>query len=388
MIKDKLVNLFKKNKNVFIILKALRLLQTSSLSKVDGTKKKYPKVIQLPLTYNCDSKCIMCNIWQMDHSGEATVEEFAAFMKDDLFKKVESVGMNGGEVSLIPNLTEYALEILKLPSIKHLNIISNGFRKDVLLDSVRDIYKACQSQGVSFHLAISLDGVGDTHDEVRGVKNAFRKATSTIDEIIKNQKVYCDSYDLGCTVINKNIDYLIALDTFAKEKKYNIKYRMGIENVRIESDKLVDQFSVIYNSDRQSAMEFFHYKYNEIKLNDLANKFKYFAIYYWLASPVPRRLLGCAWRDEGVTLDARGELYYCAVKSKGIGGLRETNGEEIFFKSDNLNYRKSLVNESCDDCIHDYNGELTISDLLIFYKALFLERTAMKIYKFKLGFMR
>ena len=25
----------------------------------------------------------MCNIWQMDHSGEATVEEFAKFMQDE-----------------------------------------------------------------------------------------------------------------------------------------------------------------------------------------------------------------------------------------------------------------------------------------------------------------
>jgi len=388
MLKNILIKIIKKNNKTLIALKLMKQLKGALVFKVSGGKKKYPKVIQLPLTYNCDSKCVMCNIWQMDHSGEAIVEEFSLFMKDNLFKKVESVGINGGEVSLIPNLTDYALEILKLPSIKYLNIISNGFRKDTLLNSVRDIYKACQSRGVTFHLAISLDGVEHIHDKVRGVRNAFKKTTSTIDEIIARQELYCDSYDLGCTVINQNIDHLIALDTFAKEKEYNIKYRLGIKNVRIESDKLVDQFSVLYNSDRQSAMEFFHYKYSEVKLTDLANKFKYFAIYYWLASPVPKRLLGCAWRDEGVTLDARGELYYCAVKSKRIGGLRESNGEEVFFKTDNINYRKSLVNESCDECIHDYNGELTIKDLMVFYKTLFLDRTAMKIYKFKLGFMK
>lgn len=388
VIKNKLTNVFKKNKNAFIILKAIRLLQTSSLSKIDGTKKKYPKVIQLPLTYNCDSKCVMCNIWQMDHSGEATVEEFTSFMRDDLFKKVESVGINGGEVSLIPNLTEYALEILKLPSIKHLNIISNGFRTDVLLSSVRDIYKVCQSRGVSFHLAISLDGVGAIHDEVRGVRNAFKKTSLTIDEIIKNQHLYCDSYDLGCTVINQNIDHLIALDTYAKEKNYNIKFRLGIENLRIQSDKLVEQFSVIYSSDVQSAMEFFHYKYNEAKLTDLPNKFKYYSIFFWLAFPPSRRLLGCAWRDEGVTLDARGELYYCAVKSKRLGGLREGSGEDIFFNSDNINYRRSLIKNNCDSCIHDYNGQLVVRDLLVFYKALCVDRLAMKIYKFKLGFMK
>jgi MoaA/NifB/PqqE/SkfB family radical SAM enzyme len=388
MLKNILIKTLNKTNNSLILLQLMRQLKGVLIFKVNGTKKKYPKVIQLPLTYNCDSKCVMCNIWQMDHSGEATASEFSEFMKDDLFKKVEAVGINGGEVSLIPNLTEYALEILKLPSIKSLNIISNGFRKEALLDSVSEIYKACKLKGVSFHLAISLDGVGAIHDEVRGVRNAFKKTTSTIDEIIINQHLYCDSYDLGCTVIHQNIDHLVSLDTYAKAKKYNIKFRLGIENLRIESDKLVDQFSVLYNADRQSAMEFFHYKYTETKLSDIPNKLKYFSIFFWLAFTPTRRLLGCAWKDEGVTLDSRGELYYCAVKSERLGGLREGKGEDIFFNADNINYRESLIKDNCDSCIHDYNGELVARDLLVFYKALVVDRLAMKIYKFKLGFMR
>lgn len=386
--KQKLTQLIKKNRTLFFLLTALRLLQTSSFSNIIGSEKKYPKIIQLPLTYNCDSRCVMCNIWQMDHSGEASIDEFSEFMKDNLFKNVETVGINGGEPSLIPNLTEYALAVLKLPAIKNINIISNGFRKEAFLSSVREIYSACKSKGVSFHLSISLDGVGHIHDEVRGINGAFKKTISTIDEIIKKKEIYCDSYDVGCTVINKNINNLVALDTFAKEKNYNIKYRLGIENVRIESDKLVDQFSVILNSNRQSAMEFFHYKYSETSLIDLGNKFKYFSIYYWLAAPVPRRLLGCAWRDEGVTLDARGVLYFCAVKSKGIGSLRERGGEDIFFNTDNIKYRESLVNKCCNGCIHDYNGQVTVWDLLVFYKYLFFDKAAMKIYKFKLWFMK
>ena len=116
--KQQLIQLIKKNKKLFLIAKALRFLQTSSFSKIDGSKKKYPKVIQLPITYNCNARCVMCNIWQMDHSGEATVEEFAKFMQDDIFKEVAAVGINGGEPSLVPNLYEYAEEILKLPSLK------------------------------------------------------------------------------------------------------------------------------------------------------------------------------------------------------------------------------------------------------------------------------
>jgi len=383
--KNKLVSILKKNKKLFLIAKALRFLQTSSLIKIDGSKKKYPKVIQLPITYNCNAKCVMCNIWQMDHSGEATVKEFEKFMQDDIFKEVEAVGINGGEPSLVPNLYEYADEILKLPSLKSLNIISHGFSPKPLFKQVEKIYTSCKERGINFHIAISLDGVEDIHNTVRGISGAFAKTTATIDEIIKNQYKYCDSYDVGCTIVNQNIDYLMELDTYAKSKNYNIKYRLGIENKRIESDKLRDQYSVIYSPLRQSAKEFFHYQTSQTK--DLANRFKYYSIFSWLNSSVPKRMLGCAWKDEGITLDARGELYYCAVASESIGTLRKEKGEKIFFDDKNIDYRKNIIKNSCDGCIHDYNGKAEFKDIWKFLSDIIKKRFSMKIYELKVRFL-
>lgn len=384
-VKQQLIQLIKKNEKLFLVAKALNFLRTSSFSKIDGSKKKYPKVIQLPITYNCNSKCVMCNIWQMDHSGEATVEEFSEFMQDDIFKEVEAVGINGGEPSLVPNLYEYADEILKLPSLKSLNIISHGFSPKPLFKQVEKIYASCQKKGVNFHIAISLDGVEDVHNTVRGIDYAFEKTTGTIDEIINNQAKYCDSYEIGCTIVRQNIDYLVQLDTYAKSKNYNIKYRLGIDNKRIESDKLRDQYSVIYSPLRQSAKEFFHYQMSQKK--DLANRFKYYSIFTWLNSKSPKRMLGCAWKDEGVTLDSRGELYYCAVASNSIGSLRKDRGEKIFFDDLNIEYRKSIVKNSCDGCIHDYSGQPELKNVWKFLTDTFKDRFSMKIYELKARFM-
>lgn len=384
--KQKLIQIIKKKKRLFLMIKTLRFLQTATFFKVEGSKKKYPKVIQLPITYKCNSRCVMCNIWRMDHSGETTAEEFAKFMQDDIFKEVRSVGINGGEPSLVPNLPEYVKHILSLPKIKSLNIISNGFSQRLLLRSLETIYKMCQEKGVFFHVSISLDGVGEVHDTVRGIKKAFEKTISTIDEIIENQSKYCDSYEIGCTIVKQNIDYLKELDTYAKRKNYNIKYRLGIENKRIESDKLTDQYSVIYSPLRQSAKEFIHYKMYQSK--DPVTRFKYYAIFSWLNSKEPKRMLGCLWKDEGITLDSRGELYYCAVASKSIGSLRKEKGEKIFFDDENINYRKSIIKNSCDRCIHDYNGKPEFKYVWKFLTDTFKDINAMKIYQWKLRFIK
>ena len=377
-------NILEKNQKIFNVFKGIRFIQTSLLFKISGEKKKYPKVIQLPISYNCNSKCVMCNVWQMDHSGEATVEEFAVFMKDDIFKKVVSVGINSGEPSLVPNLSEYAAEILKLPSLKSLNIISHGFSPIPLFKNLEKIYKLCKEKNVKFHLSISLDGVGAIHNMVSG-KRVFHKTISTIDEIIKNQYKYCDTYNLGCTVINKNINNLIELDTYSKKKKYNIKFRLGIDNKRIESDKLRKQYSVIYSPLKQSAKEFFHYQISESK--DLVSRFKYFAIFYWLNLETPKRLLGCIWKDEGVTLDSRGELYYCAVASESIGSLRKEKGSDIFFKKKNIEYRKSIINNNCNNCIHDYTGQPELKDSLKFILETLRNRFTMKMYELKVKYI-
>ena len=159
-------------------------------------------------------------------------------------------------------------------------------------------------------------------------------------------------------------------------------YRLGIENKRIESDRLKDSYSVIYSpSLRQSAKEFMHRKFFEA--TDLYDKFKYFSIFYWLNSDKPKRLLGCAWKDEGITMDAKGDLYYCAVASDKIGGLRESRGEEIFFYKKNIEHRKNIIKNNCDRCIHDYSGRPEFKNLIVFYKELLANKFSMKIYKYK-----
>jgi MoaA/NifB/PqqE/SkfB family radical SAM enzyme len=364
-------------------LKVLQFIRNISLLKIDGSKKKYPKVIQLPITYRCNSRCLMCNVWKMDTTDEAEILEFSEFMKDELFKKVQSVGINGGEPTLIGNIDEYAKVILTLPVIKSLNIISHGFNTSRALKAFEKIYSACREKGVNFHVSISLDGVGKIHDEVRQIPNGFSKTVSTIDELIKNQYKYCDSYDVACTVVKQNVDNLVELNEYAKIKGFNIKYRLGVSNKRIESDILLDQYSVLTDKQyKQSAKEFFHYLTSNAR--DISEKFKYFSIFYWLTEKNPTRLLGCIWKDEGVTLDSRGELYYCAVESNRLGALRNNTGQDVFFDKQNIEHRKSINKNNCDSCIHDYGGKIEIKSLIKFLKYIVSNRISMPLYRIKL----
>lgn len=376
-------NMIKKDKRIFNVLRIFKFLSTASIKKLDGSIKKYPKVIQFPITYKCNSRCVMCNIWKMDHSNEMTLEEIKNYLNDPIFKEVSSVGINGGEPSLVKELPQIAEQVLNLPKIKSLNLISNGFNKDALLVKAEKIYALCRKKSVNFHLSFSLDGYGELHDNVRGVKKAFERALKSIDYVLENKSRYCDSIDIGCTIVRQNVNDLIELDTYASRKNYPMKYRLGIENKRIGSDEIVSDYSVLYDTkSRQSAIEFIHSRF--FKAKNIVDKFKYFSLFYFLSEKNPKRLLGCMWQDEGITIDAKGNIYYCAVASKKIGSLRKQKGEVLFFDEQNIAYRKSILKDICRNCIHDYSGKAYIGDVVIFLKHYIIERIWCKIYRVKL----
>ncbi len=279
------------------------------------------------------------------------------------------------------NLIDYVDAILELPSLKSLNIISNGFNTDKLLKDLEAIYSKCKAKEIHFSVSISLDGVGIIHDKVRGILGAFKKTITTIDKIKENQGKYCDSFEIACTITKHNIDYLMELDAFCKLKGYKVKYRLGVDIERIDSNKNLSEYSILMdNKLMQTAKEFFHYKMTEAE--DLYEKFRYFSLFYYLNSDKPKRLLGCMWKDEGITLDSEGNIYYCAVRSKSIGNLRFHKGKEIFFN--NIEYRNAIVENYCNNCIHDYSGKPELSNVLEFLKFLYKERFATKLYELKL----
>lgn len=374
---------FKRKIKLLKIVRVLRFILNSSVIKVTGGRKRLPKVIQLPITTRCNSKCVMCNIPNMDSDNELTLEEFRHVLLDDIFKSVESVGINGGEPSVLSDLEDRAKIIVNtLPKLKSLNLITNGFLSNRILSNLKCIYIICRNNNVKFHISISLDGYSKIHDKVRGIEGVFAKTINVISAV-KKLNPYCDSYDVACTVVKQNVYNLIELDEFCNMNEINIKYRLGISNKRIESQFKFEKFSVL-NSRKTTfaAVEFFYRKY--VKSSNIYTKFKYFSIYYYLVHEQSKRLLGCRWQEEGITLDPKGNIYYCAVESNKLGNLKDLDGKSLFFSKENILYRKKIISEKCIYCIHDYGGRVYIKSIMIFMLELLNRRIKFK--RFKIGF--
>jgi len=63
-----------------------------------------------------------------------------------------------------------------------------------------------------------------------------------------------------------------------------------------------------------------------------------------------------------------------------------TKLSSAFFESKNINYRESIVEDKCNQCIHDYHGKPEVSGILVFLKHLFTEKFYWLNYYFKARF--
>src|SRR3989339_2069815 len=110
---------------------------------------KMPIDCVLALTYNCNARCTMCDIWKIKNSPEIAVEELKK-----LPTTLRDINLSGGEPFLRKDLPE-VVEIVNQRCPKaRIVISSNGFSTALILKQMEKILKIKPDIGV----AISIDG--------------------------------------------------------------------------------------------------------------------------------------------------------------------------------------------------------------------------------------
>ncbi len=175
------------------------------------SKKARLKEVVVAITYRCNLCCQMCGIWKNNFKKKE-------FLKPSDFKKlpksVFDVNLTGGEPFLRDDLVEIVAEIKeRLPKSKVI-ISTNGFLKEKIEKEAKKIYQIDPQIG----LAVSLDGIGKKHDEIRGVTGTYQRAIETI-EILK--KIGFKNLKIGFTLSDWNIDQL--------KKVYELSQKLGVE---------------------------------------------------------------------------------------------------------------------------------------------------------------
>ncbi|GBO56888.1 hypothetical protein APA_5223 [Pseudanabaena sp. lw0831] len=320
-----------------------------------------PETLNLLVNDVCNSRCQMCLIWQQKKDKEVTPDELAKILSDSLFSEIKYIGVSGGEPTLRSDLPElYRVICSKEPRIIGTGIITNAIIHETVKQRILESAAICKSYGVGFNVMISLDGIGDVHDAVRGRKNNFDSAISLL-------KFFHEETDIpssfGCTITSSNALYVDELLDYAESKSLYGRFRVAEYIDRLYNSQQ-GQFVRAFDEKTLYHLGLFFFRVEHEFEKDLMLKKTYRNIRGMLVEHKPRSI-GCPYQSRAAVLTAKAELLYCSPKSPSLGSTLEIAAEKLYFS--NISKRQEIIDKDCSSCIHDYHEPLTAKEKVLSY---------------------
>ncbi|AWR93389.1 PTO1314 family radical SAM protein [Acidianus brierleyi] len=185
----------------FIIQGTYRLLKSN---------KKLPLIAGHKLLYSCNLRCKMCPFWRRKDEKLLDLNDEIKMMKKLADAGVIFMGFEGGE----PLLRRDLPEILKESHDRfHTSLVTNGILLKNKIDSIK--------KNLDF-LFVSIDGIGEVHDSIRGVEGAFEKSL----EGIKVASQYVPT-DISFTITSENMNEAVKIVKLAEDLNVSVNFQVA-----------------------------------------------------------------------------------------------------------------------------------------------------------------
>lgn len=140
-----------------------------------------PRFLTYIVTFACNARCVMCDSWRKPSPDDLSLDEI-----DRIFAQLptlDAVRLTGGEPFVRKDLLEIAHLAQRRLRPLVLHVTSNGFLTDRIVSFCQQ-----REKSVPLHLLISVDGVEDKHNRVRGHDKAWDFALNTLRALAPRRK--------------------------------------------------------------------------------------------------------------------------------------------------------------------------------------------------------
>lgn len=323
-------------------------------------KTGYPTILNLPITDNCNSRCVMCDIWKNDSRNEITVDELRKILSDPLFKQIEHVGISGGEPTLRSDLPLLVGAVLdSLTRLKSLSITSHGFHVARWKRLMPELSQMCKARGVAFVLNLSLDGIGEIHDAVRGIPGGYQRVLATYE----CAREYGVKATFQTTVSRPNVFGIGRVLHVAEKMGVEVDFRTATDIARLKNLASMRQVNLL-QSERSFFADFLTSASVAKATPSPARRLFYHSLAGQLTRGAPRHA-PCFYQREGILLDPHGNLFHCSISEETLGNALHASASQLYFSETSEARRVNLQNAICPACLHDQSGAWTPIQLIL-----------------------
>jgi len=328
--------------------------QLKLFKKVISTKLGFfdPFELNFAITYKCNSKCKICNIWRSKSKNELSLKEIEKISKKISF--IHWIRLTGGE----PFLRKDYVDIVKIlheniPNIYLITTPTNGLLSDLIFEKVKNVLKFFDKKYI---ITVSLDGPKKIHNYMRGIKNSWEKSIETykklksLEEKNKNFKVF-----FGYTICAYNVG-------FFKQTLSEVKNKIPEISVNDFHINLFQTSSIYYkNVDQNIGKNYIKNTQKELDdilklrgkpknyLESIETLYLEYGKKYLETSKIP---IDCTIFNLSCFVDPFGNVFPCTVFERKIGNLRNNNYDlkKILLSENARNAKKEIIESKCPQC--------------------------------------
>ncbi len=263
------------------------------------------------VTYRCDARCTMCDIWKQEVDRET---ELAASDYAWLPASLRSINVSGGEPFLRDDLVEIVSVMRRACPKARIVISTNGLAPSRIERMVGEMGDVA--------VRVSVDAAGSLHDEIRGVDGAYERA---IETALRLRAAGVSDLGLAATSTEGNPGELRGVkevaDGFGMEFAASAAHSSPIffgehESERPHSDRAVAEIAGIMREWLRSP-----------RPRDWAKAYYMRGLIDYVQGK-PRRL-ACRAGLDLFFLDPKGFVYPCNISGTLMGNVRDGSFEDL-----------------------------------------------------------
>jgi len=311
----------------------------------------WPKMLPVNLTLSpspkCNSRCLTCNIWTK-RENELTIDEWD--------KVLGSLGdspfwftISGGEPLMYPHVVELAELAYKHCKPGIINIPTNAILPTIP-KTVEKIAQACPESRLIINL--SLDGIGEKHDFIRGIKGNFQKFEERLRQLLE-MRAHHPNLTVGIhSVISVfSVGHLDELIDYAEHSGAD-QFITEIAEPRVELDTVglpITPTAEGYSKAIDRLIEYVEAKQFR-GVSKITEAFR--SEYYRLVKRIlgeQDQVIACYAGWASAQIYADGSVWPCCVRADRLGNLRDHHYDfkEIWFGEEIQSVRKSISRKEC-----------------------------------------
>ena len=310
-----------------------------------------PDWAEVRVTESCNSRCITCSAWKNSQAGELTTIEMIDALRQLRRIGVQILRISGGEPLLRADLSEIVREGHHL-GFPQIHVATNG----LLLEQKAE--KLLLEGATRFD--VSIDGIGDTDDRIRGIPGHYSRALAGIERVKSCARKMRRRIPVTVftTLLKQNISEVPAIIDLCERIGARWCFSPLCGNIDLFNEVGVSEFAPTDWKMIDWTLDYVKKLYYEKRFLIYSNPDILEYTRHYMKGDLNVHNFPCVLGYKTLCLGSKGQVYSGCYANKALGNMREMKIEKILKSPEYRRFAEKMYRRECSGCTFFYEDNV------------------------------